>query len=71
MSYDLIQTLIVAAIVVVAAALMARRLFPKTAEGVTRRLGFKAAAKTAAGCDSGCASCNGCKTLNFDLPPKS
>lgn len=70
MSYDLIQTLIVAAIVALAAVMMARRLFPNTSQAVAGRLGFKAAKKTAAGCDSGCSSCNGCKTLNFDLPPK-
>jgi len=71
MSYDLIQTAIVAGIVLLAALMMGKRLFPSTARALAARLGLKAAAKPAAGCDSGCTSCNGCKTLTLDLPPKS
>ncbi|MFT3996702.1 MAG: hypothetical protein QM667_04780 [Asticcacaulis sp.] len=70
MSYDLIQTVIVAAIVALATVMMARRLFPNTAKALAARLGVRGTDKTSGGCDSGCTSCNGCKTLNFDLPPK-
>lgn len=70
MSYDLIQTLIVAVIVLVAALMMGKRLFPATTRKLRTRLGLKTAAKPASGCESGCASCNGCKSLNLDLPPR-
>ncbi|TJY63050.1 hypothetical protein E4T66_04890 [Sinimarinibacterium sp. CAU 1509] len=76
-AYDLLQLVIIGAIVALSAWTAFGKLAPKLRLRLLAALGYRPATPTAAsGCDSGCSSCNSCgvsraaveQPIRFDKP---